>query len=1214
MQTVDAGYFVTMLGWMSVQAGVLVLVVLLAQGLFRKKLSRLTLVLMCLLGVSFLTDAKQNNETTSSTPSTTATAGQPQLPHVVDLKPYYTFHGDDGYGGFTGRQTVDGLPFDIAGQIVMFGKTSAQRGSRDPREVSGIIVDRKFDELHLIHDVVWEDAFDQPVATIRLHYADGSSHDFVLKYGVQVADWNRLLSEETEMLTDTNSKVIRHYEGVDQGTGRLFETVLNNPFPRKLVKTMDVISSGGWATYRLAAATVADHDPNRPVTPGLPLNQPPRHFDGALKVKVLDQETGAPIANADVLGYTMVSGQGIVIPPLLTSSNGETAIKYPIADTASIGFTVSKQGYLGHRGYWQAGDIPKSITYKLVRSRMRIQGTVVDDAGHPVVGAQVRLNTYNFDQVSRDNQVYLPNVTTQTDTNGHWSIGGLPKNYQNFGVTVTHPDFPQAQFYADGPHNRGFQGNHIRTADFFDGKAVLKLTTGGKLSGSVTDTNGNAPANVHIFVGFSRYMSGPIKATTDVDGNFHLKNLGLGENYLTISAPGYAPAFRTINVGSSNAPLNVALQPGRIINGRVVDAEGKPIADADVSYDGLANRQGMFTGRTMEWETKTDTKGTFTWYSAPTEPVRLTIRKNGHMALMWKTVQTDTTNTTTFVLSSPLTVKGTVTDVDSGKPVPKFTITPGWPEGGNGGARFEKRRSSTEKNGHYEVHYESPIIISPTPYDFVFRISAPGYAPAQSRAIHPDAGDVTWNVKLKKTPSITVTVKTTDGKPAADVSVLLSKTREYLQLDGTSLNIQNQNDESFQTDAEGRFELPPQVGDYRLIAASPAGFGIISKVDLTNTDAIILRPWGRIEGTLLNHGRPLAGKELYFFVGDGSDNLNVWRKTPVAVDDQGRFAFPNVPAGTIRIELKQPMTANSWSYKELQTVDVDPGATNTVHIILNGRDVIGHWKRSADMPADADLTQGNFYLRPKMDPAPIPKELDSPEKIQAWFKTWSKTEAGKKYMAAERKMATLRAAPDGTLRAEAVAPGTYTLSGNFWSNGGSVAEVESREVTIPTSSANAPDQPFDLGEVVVKPVKHLNIGQEAPDFSVKTLDGKSLKLSDYRGKYVLLDFWATWCGPCVAETPHLKAAYDAYGDNPQFVMISLSLDQKTAQPKEFVKKHDIQWLQGFLGDWSKDTVTKDYSVQGIPSIFLIGPDGKIIAQNLRGERIKSAVGSALPAK
>jgi len=1131
-------------------------------------------------------------------------------PKVIDLHPFYqvTFGTNDGLKDFPARPIIDGLPFEPDGRIELFGTMASDRGDDKPKNISNIQIRSKYDELHLLHAATWEEAPGKVVAIVRLHYANGSTHDFEIKYGVHILDWARLPAEETEMLADTNSKIVWRGPGVYKGTGRLFETIFKNPHPDEEVATMELISTGTRVSYRLLAATAAQSNPARPLTPGLPLNQPAFHFDGMLKVVVVDKETGVAITDADVFPSIDVYDQGIIIAPQLTASNGETIIKYPVDGTTSIGFTVSKPGYLSRTGNWQRGNIPQCITNRLVRGQATIQGVVQDDTGKPLSGAQVRLNSYNFNPGSPDEGIYLPDKSAQTGSEGRWIISGLPDNYNDFGLTVSHPDFSQSQFYADGPNVSRFNGQHIPAADFFSGKAVLKLNSGGKLTGVVHDASGKPVAKAAVFAGFDRYMNGAVKSQSDDNGNFNLKNLALGENYLTISAPGLAPEFVTINVAATNPPLEIALKPGKVIHGRVVDDHGNPVEGVDVSYEGLADRNGIFSGRTLEWKTKTDANGAFTWDSAPAKVVNLNINKSGYMALEWIQVATDTTNQTTFKLNRPLTIRGSVTDADTGEPIATFKVTPGWPE--NGGARLEKREAKSGAAGRYEVQLDRPIIISPTPYDFIFQISSPGYAPAQSRSIKPSEGVVTWDVKLKKTPGTIGHVNTSNGKPAAGVKVLLAVNRDFLQLLGRQLSNQNNDSESFDTDAEGRFELPPQNGDFTLAAASDAGFALVQKSDFTNNPTLTLNPWGRIEGSFLKNGHPTGGQEIFFFAGDPSAQRSLWSQQPVSTDQTGHFVFPFVPPGTIRLELKQPMSANSWTYQELQSTEVKPGGTNHLQINVQGRAVKGHLKRSADLASDVDLSKFNLTLQPDVQPPTTPEGLDQ-EQTQKWYQDWMKTDAGRKYVAAMSKRSSLQVKTDGAFGADTVAPGKYKLNGNLWGNGSTLAQIEAREVVVPEISTNDPSVPFDLGVITAKAVKHLNVGDLAPEFSTKTLDGQPLKLSDFRGKYVLLDFWAVWCGPCVAETPNMKATYDAFGQNPRFVMISLSLDPKTSTPQKFTQDKDIHWVQGFLGDWSKDTVTKDYAVFGIPSIFLIGPDGKIVAQNLRGEAIKAAVERAL---
>ena len=143
-----------------------------------------------------------------------------------------------------------------------------------------------------------------------------------------------------------------------------------------------------------------------------------------------------------------------------------------------------------------------------------------------------------------------------------------------------------------------------------------------------------------------------------------------------------------------------------------------------------------------------------------------------------------------------------------------------------------------------------------------------------------------------------------------------------------------------------------------------------------------------------------------------------------------------------------------------------------------------------------------------------------------------------------------------------------------------------------------------LGKVVV--------GDPAPPLLARTLSGKPMRLDDYRGKYVLLDFWATWCGPCVEEIPRLQEVYQEFGHDSRFVMVSLSLDAGVDEPRIFVEKRRLPWVQTILDvEHEGGKVSQAYGVGTIPATFLIAPDGRVIAKGMRGEKIKEAVAKAL---
>ena len=136
-------------------------------------------------------------------------------------------------------------------------------------------------------------------------------------------------------------------------------------------------------------------------------------------------------------------------------------------------------------------------------------------------------------------------------------------------------------------------------------------------------------------------------------------------------------------------------------------------------------------------------------------------------------------------------------------------------------------------------------------------------------------------------------------------------------------------------------------------------------------------------------------------------------------------------------------------------------------------------------------------------------------------------------------------------------------------------------------------------------------GLTFPDFNEKDLAGQPLSVGNYKGKVVLVDFWATWCGPCVGELPNVIETYKKY-HSAGFEIIGISLDSSREKLEAFIKSHDgMTWQQYFDGLGWKNKLAGQYGVHGIPFTVLVGPDGKILGKELRGEALGEAVGKAL---
>ena len=462
-----------------------------------------------------------------------------------------------------------------------------------------------------------------------------------------------------------------------------------------------------------------------------------------------------------------------------------------------------------------------------------------------------------------------------------------------------------------------------------------------------------------------------------------------------------------------------------------------------------------------------------------------------------------------------------------------------------------------------------------------------------------------------------IRVQTVDGKSLPNVTVVCIGPRTNAVLTGTTVE---GGDTRFSTDEKGCFKMPLICTNTAVVVANDDGFGLAQSRDLLQTPTLTVRSWGCIAGRRVNRGRPVAGQRIAYGV--------AWRfliskdlETPLSLrdhetitDSEGRLAFEHVPP--VEIVLREMQKHPENAYISLQMAEIKPGETNEIEIATKGRTVIGRLvlepgltNRLTLASLDAGLQADMNSKKPSLWPS-IPEEFDTAERRARWWRDWYRTDAGRERLYMYSRLYGIELRPDGSFIADLIEPGKYWMTGDVEENGKTIA-VLSEHVEIPELGTNVADAPVDLGAVMVRAEVNLKPGDMAPVFSAKTLAGASFKLSDLHGKYVLLHFWATWCHWCVEEIPTLKNIHEEFGKDQRFAMVGLSLDSDCEVAEQFAQARNLAWTQVCLGDWSRASVREQYGVYGIPAIFLIGPDGKVLATNLEGDKIRATVASAL---
>jgi peroxiredoxin len=237
----------------------------------------------------------------------------------------------------------------------------------------------------------------------------------------------------------------------------------------------------------------------------------------------------------------------------------------------------------------------------------------------------------------------------------------------------------------------------------------------------------------------------------------------------------------------------------------------------------------------------------------------------------------------------------------------------------------------------------------------------------------------------------------------------------------------------------------------------------------------------------------------------------------------------------------------------------------------------------------------------------------SVEEQAALTAEWEKTPNAKLYNQ-EKCPIDFRFAADGTFTVPDLPAGDYRITVASWAGAPVTSRMLSRgtnQITIVEMPTGRSDQPFDAGEIVAYSTEPLRAGNRAPLFEANTLDGRRLKLADYRGKHILLNFWRGDDAKSLGDMADLKTAQVTWGKDRRLVIIGLSFDDTPDAARQYANNSGLTWTQCFLGKTSD--LPMRYRLRR-PTTLLIGPDGLILHPQLSAPGIVTALEEILGTK
>jgi len=370
------------------------------------------------------------------------------------------------------------------------------------------------------------------------------------------------------------------------------------------------------------------------------------------------------------------------------------------------------------------------------------------------------------------------------------------------------------------------------------------------------------------------------------------------------------------------------------------------------------------------------------------------------------------------------------------------------------------------------------------------------------------------------------------------------------------------------TTEDGLFEIVPQVERYALVVVAPQGYAEVHHDASQNPDEIRIQPWASVTGQLVQSGKPIPNcnvmiQPIRYLTGD-EPRINTHFQGVTRED--GSFAFERVPAGHCRVRGFLHFSRESPLRSSRSVpLHLTPGERTHVTLGGDGIDVTGQLVVENE-PDGFDYHFSISYLVAKRAGIEAPQSLAAKgfDWRNGWSDSWMNTQEGGAYLETLHNW-FVKPASDGRFTISGVEPGDYEFAVHLYgtTEGCLVHPAATRVIGITVK----PGQPqLELGKLSIPSLPLPKVGDMASGFDFVRSDGTKASLASLRGRYVLLDFWATWCAPCVAKLDEVERIRKQYSADNGLAVVGVNLDADIQRAREFLNGKSLPWHHALLGD------------------------------------------------